>query len=114
MYTFGLGASALTLEGKQYIVFGELQLGYQIQEEDRAPFFPLNPDGRFYDDNDEAGFGGKVLLRGVRRLDDHWQIGGSIEAQVSPEYDNYAARLFLRWNFKGRPAVVSSDIDFTE
>lgn len=114
MYTFGLGASAVTPEGKQYIVSGELQLGYQIQEEDRSPFFPLNPDGHFYDDNDEAGFGGKVFLRGVRRLDDHWQIGGSIEAQVSPEYDNYAAMLFLRWNFKGRPAVVSSDIDFTE
>jgi tetratricopeptide (TPR) repeat protein len=108
----GLGASVafLTDEAQQWMVRGLFNVGYQTLKEDASPFFPLAPDGRIYDDNDDAGMSFTGQLASVWRLDDHWQVGAGLFVQRSPEFDEEAATVFVRYLFHRRPAVFSSDL----
>lgn len=108
----GLGASVafLTEEAQQWMVRGLFNVGLQTLDEDASPFFPLAPDGRTYDDNEDEGLSFTGQLSSVWRLSDHWQLGAGLFLQRSPEFDQEAATVFVRYLFRGRPAVFSYDL----
>lgn len=106
----GLSAAFLTAESAEWMVRGLFNVGYQSLEEASSPFFPRAPDGRTYADNDDSGVTFTGQLESVWRLSDHWQAGASLFLQRSPEFDDEAANLFLRYLFRPRPAVFSSDL----
>jgi hypothetical protein len=110
LYAVGLGVDALTREGRNYIAALQAQLAYQAHHEDAAPLFPLAPDGRAYDASDSSGIAARVSAKGVLRLTGHWQLGGGLEYQKTPNYREAAAMVFVRWNVHARPAVFSSDL----
>ena len=110
MSQLGLFVNALTKEGQEYLLDGKFELSYQSQHEDSSSYFPLSPDGRFYDANNQSGLSFVLKLLGTCAISDHWQVGGGFVVQKSPKFRDNAAMLYLRWNDKVRSAVVSSEI----
>lgn len=86
--------------------------GYQTHEEDAADLIPDDALrrrmldllqisaadlGRF-GSNSESGFAGTLELEGLRRIGgSRWFIGGMMRGRISPEFDNAAATLILRY-----------------
>jgi tetratricopeptide (TPR) repeat protein len=86
--------------------------GFQRHEEDATDLIPdegleqrvlevldLQPEdlGRF-GSNSESGFAGTLELEGVRRIgQSDWHIGGFLRGRVSPEFDNAAAMVTIRY-----------------
>jgi hypothetical protein len=86
--------------------------GYQRHKEDSAELIPdsglrqqfldalnLQPgDLGSFGSNTETGFAGTLELEGLRRIgQSRWHWGGYLRGRVSPEFDNYAAMLLLRF-----------------
>ncbi len=86
--------------------------GYQRHKEDAADLIPdsgleqqflaatglQTSDLGSYGSNNEAGFAGSLELEGLRRIGQtRWHWGGYLRGRVSPEFDNYAAMLVLRF-----------------
>ena len=110
MFQLGLGLNALTEEGKSFIIKADAMLGYLDFQQDSSPFFPLAPDGRYYESVDESGIGITAEAKGVWQIADYWQLGGGLGVRMSPEYDDTYASIFLRMTFEPRRRVFSYDI----
>jgi len=86
--------------------------GYQAHEEDATDLIPeddleqqvldllqLTPDdlGRF-GSNSEQGFAGTLEIEGLRRVGaSRWYVGGMLRGRISPEFDNAAGMLVVRY-----------------
>lgn len=86
--------------------------GYQAHEEGSADLIPdgalqsrlldllaipVDDLGRF-DSNSESGIAGTLEIEGLHRVGaSRWFIGGMVRGRVSPEFDNAAAMLVLRY-----------------
>ena len=89
--------------------------GYQKHEEAAAELIPdaglrqqlldllgLNADdlGSF-GSNKESGFAGTLEAEGLRRIgSSRWHVGGYIRGRVSPEFDNFATMLVVRYGLE--------------
>jgi tetratricopeptide (TPR) repeat protein len=86
--------------------------GYQRHEEDATDLIPddgleqrvLNVLGLQPEDlggfgsNTEGGFAGTLELEGLRRIGrSDWHVGGFVRGRVSPEFDNAAAMVTIRY-----------------
>lgn len=95
--------------------------GYQKHEETAAELIPdenlrdqvlallgLNPGdlGRF-DSNTESGFAGTLEIEGLRRIGStRWHWGGYVRARVSPEFDDFAMMLVIRYGLESQRQTV--------
>ena len=113
----GLGASAhfLTLEARQFIVKGDFSAGFFDKREAASPCFPhgsslpVNP-ACGYAATSATGIYYSGQLMAVRRLTDHMQIGGAAVYRRSPQYNDKALMVFVRFVFGPRNSVMSSDL----
>lgn len=106
----GIGAYFMTDQGKRWLARGGVNLGYQQVEEDRAPVFPLQPNGQFYEDNSNAGLGLYAGLQGAWLLSDNliFEAGGYfLDVQ---EFQEFAALAHFRYAFNGRQGVYAQDL----
>jgi Tfp pilus assembly protein PilF len=110
LFQLGLATNFLTTEGQWFVLSGNASLGFQTQREESSPFFPLNPDGRSYAADSSTGITGSLELKGIMRLSEHWQLGGGVSVRQTADFADQAGMLFLRFLFKPRTAVLSTDI----
>ncbi len=104
------GAHALSKESYQYVFESDIALGYISYDEDAAPFFPLNEDGRFYAKNNASGFGMSVKLETAWRLHSNWYAIGRTSYLRGKKYKESELLLGIRYVFDSRPALFSTDL----
>jgi len=89
--------------------------GYQTHEEEASELIPdaglrqqlldllgLNPgDLGSFGSNKESGFAGTLEAEGLRRIgSSRWHVGGYIRGRISPEFDNFATMLVVRYGLE--------------
>ncbi|WP_201068830.1 MULTISPECIES: cellulose synthase subunit BcsC-related outer membrane protein [Thiorhodovibrio] len=112
-----------TREAAHWLVRGSARAGWRMQNEAESPWYPLGlPQNGLsaglldpgingtYADSRKQGLGGSLRLEGVMRLSSYWQLGGTLSADYSPQFDEFSGMLFVRRLFSPRPAVFSSDL----
>lgn len=131
-YTFGHGgyfspqrllgvavaANFLTEETRDFSIKGRATFGFFDRDEDAVACFPdggvSGPTNAFCDNGFAAVSEGEINysaeMIGVRRLADHWQAGGGLILRRTPNFDDSAAMLFVRYWFDGRKTTLSSDL----
>jgi tetratricopeptide (TPR) repeat protein len=103
--------SALSTEGRSFILDAEGSIGYQRHREDSSPLFPLSPDkASNHASTRRSGVVLNLEAKGVWLLNSHWQLGGGFGVRTSPRYDDVYGNLFIRMTFKSRQAMFSYDI----
>lgn len=104
----------LTEENRNFILKGNAGIGYQSQQQDRSPYFPLNPNGSDHGASSQRGLGLAAQLQAVVRLEDYWQLGGELSLRETPDYRDKSALIFLRLLYRPRKTVHSMDLpDYT-
>ncbi len=62
--------------------------------------------GRF-DSNTESGFAGTLEIEGLRRIGStRWHWGGYVRARISPEFDDFATMLVIRYGIDSQRQSV--------
>jgi len=102
--------------------------GIQFIKTDSAPWFPngnyglqapvdirlngnlLNQANPYYASDSSNGIGGELELKAAWLLHPNWTIGGGISFSTTSGYDEYAMGAFIRFNFRNRAALFSSDL----
>jgi cellulose synthase operon protein C len=112
-----VGASLhfLTPEARQYIIKGDFAAGGYDKHEAASHCFPLAaPAGAdpacSYSSDSASGLYYSAQLLGVQRLSNNLQWGGALVLRRSPDYNDRAAILFLRYTFDRRGSVMSGDL----
>ncbi len=100
----------LTQENRNFILKGNAAMGYQTQQQDRSPFFPLAPNGDEFSASSQRGLGVTAQLHAVVRLEDYWQLGGELSLRQTPGYHDRSALIFLRLLYRPRKTVHSMDL----
>jgi len=100
----------LTEENRNFILKGNAAIGYQTQQQDRSPFFPLDPNGTDYNGSSQKGLGLTAQFHAVIRLEDYWQLGGELGLRETPGYHDKSALIFLRLLYRPRKTVHSMDL----
>ena len=95
--------------------------GYQKHKEAAAELIPdqglrdelltllgLNPtDFDSFPSNTESGVAGTLEIEGLRRISDtRWHWGGYARGRISPEFNNFAAMLVVRYGIKSERQTV--------
>lgn len=124
-FTFGYGGyfspSALhagemalnfqTDEGKQFIIQGQSSLGYQTAKEDDAVALPFsNTRQKHFTGSNNSGVAFHAKLTGAYRINKNFQIATFLNAIQSPDFTDIGGGLYLKFTFKARPAVFSTDL----
>lgn len=110
-----LGMDFRTREARPWLIQGSARAGWRLQEQARSPWFPLKSsplrtDGPSYEGSTESGPTASLRLQGVAQLSPQWQVGIDLFGNYSPSFQEYNGQLFIRWLFKPRSAVFSSDL----
>ncbi len=124
----GLGINFLTQEEQRFIVKGRLAAGIQFIKTDSAPWFPnndyglqapvdirlngnlINQTSPSYSGDNSSGIGGDLEVKAAWLVHPNWTIGGGLSLSTSGGYDEYAVGAFVRFNFKPRAALFSTDL----
>lgn len=99
-----------TEENKPWMVRGRASAARVQKGEDPAPFFPLAPDGRFYDGSSGGGHEAAVQVSAARAVGRYVQVGVAYSRGVSPQYNENLAMLHVRVLFEPRANVASFDL----
>ncbi|MEM0965556.1 MAG: cellulose synthase subunit BcsC-related outer membrane protein [Verrucomicrobiota bacterium] len=99
----------MTEEGEDFLLKGEVGFGGQANEQEAAPFFPLDPDGRDYSGTSDTT--GILIsnLQGVMFLTDYWAFGGEIAFNKTPSYEEFRGGVFTTIFFEPREGLVETD-----
>ncbi len=100
----------LTQEGYHHLIGGNAMLGYQTNRQERAPFFPLNSDGRFYQSERSSTPIGAATVEGAFLLSPNWKAGITLHAAATADYDEFYAGLTLTYFFEPRKGLYSTDL----
>lgn len=100
----------LTQENRNFILKGNAAVGYQSQQQNRSPLFPLAPNGDEFNASSQRGLGLTAQLHAVIRLEDYWQLGGELSLRETPDYHDRSALIFLRLLYRPRKTVHSMDL----
>jgi len=105
-----VGVNALTTEGEQWIVKGMASAGAQTNQQDSAPYFPLNPDGRTYPSTSSSTGVFLVDLEGGILITPTWMLGGRLAYTVTADYNEGWASIYVRYMFEQRNGLLRSDL----
>lgn len=100
-----------TKEARNYVVAGDVELGFQEHTQEVAPLFPLlSSSARFYPEEQTDGMVYLVNFRGVYRMTRSWQLGAEIMQRKTALYSDTALAAHLRFVFGKRRHLFSSDL----
>lgn len=104
------GANFLTMEGEQWLIRGAGSVGLQTNQQNSAPYFPLNPDGRTYPGSNSST--GVFLLEadGGILINDNWMLGATAAYTVTADYNAGWASIYVRYFFEPRKGLLRSDL----
>jgi cellulose synthase operon protein C len=100
----------LTKEGKRWLAGGSAGAGVQSNEQDSAPFFPLDPDGRNYSSQSSTTGIGLINLTGGYLINPNWMVGGSAGFNVTADYNEGFFNVWVRYYFERRNGLVRDDL----
>ena len=100
----------LSRPGRDFVVQGSTGVGYQYNRQDDAPFFPLDPDERFYRSTSEGSLVAFANLRGSYLLSPNWIAWGGLFAGATPSYDEIGVQLGVTYSFGERSALYRDDL----
>jgi len=105
-----LGANFLTREGTNWIAQGSIGVGYQTNEQASAPLFPLDPDGRTYPGTESSTGIFISSLDVALMLSPEWVVGSSMGYNITADYNEGFASIYLRYLFEPRPGLLRDDL----
>ena len=100
----------LTEEGKRWLAGGMAGAGVQSNEQNGAPFFPLDPDGRNYGSQSSTTGIGLINLTGGYLINPNWMVGGSAGFNVTADYNEGFFNVWVRYYFERRNGLVRDDL----
>jgi|GEM_PF-1501328 len=99
-----------TPDMRRWILQGRLSAGRSGKREQAAPWFPLRPDGRAYPALAGTGVAWDADLAAIWQAAPHWQLGMQLTRRSSPQYDDTAAVVVVRYLLDPQPAATSRDL----
>lgn len=104
-----------TREAGPWLIQGSARAGWRLQDQAQSPWFPLNSsplrtDSLSYEGSTDSGPTASLRLHGVAQLSPQWQVGMDLYGNYSQSFQEYSGQLFIRWLFKPRRGVFSSDL----
>ncbi len=107
----GISGHYLSKERKRFLWQTDFAFGYQHHKEDSVPYFPLAPDGQTYAGNSDNGVAAQLDIAGVKQIGaTSWQLAAVIRARVSPQYNDLAGMVLIRYLFSERYFTLRRDL----
>ncbi len=105
-----LQAQFLTKEGREWLASGSAGVGVQTNRQDAQPYFPNDDDGREFDQQNSSTGIGLIQLQAGYLIDGNWMIGGSINYNVTADYNEGGLMIWGRYFFERRKGLLRSDL----
>ncbi len=107
----GVRGRYLSAEHRDYLWQTDIAIGYQYHKEDSTPYFPLNPNNQNYAENSDRGIATQWDIAAVKNIGQTpWQVGGIFRGRASPQYNDFAGMIFLRYLFTDSRKVLRHDL----
>ena len=100
----------LTREGRRWLAGGSVGAGWQTNEQDGAPYFPLRPDGRNYSSTSSSSVIGLINLTGGYLISPNWMLGCFACYNVTADYNEGFFNIWVRYFFEPRNGLIRDDL----
>lgn len=108
-----LQAQALTKEGQNWLLYGSIGAGAQQNQQDAAPLFPLDPDGRMYSGSTASTGIFLATAEGGVLLGSQVMVGGKLSYAKTADYNEGFASIYIKYFFEPRAGLFRSDLDMS-
>jgi len=105
-----LQAQFLTKEGGNWLASGSAGVGVQNNRQEASDYFPLDPDGRTFDEQTSSTGIGLIQLQGGYLFDGNWMVGASLNYNVTADYNEGGIMIWGRYFFERRRGLLRSDL----
>jgi len=103
-------AQFLTEEGRRWLAAGSVGAGVQNNKQDASPYFPLDDDGQEFDSQESTTGIGLIQLQGGYLIDPNWMIGGSLNYNITADYNEGGIYIWGRYFFDRRKGLLRTDL----
>ncbi len=103
-------AQFLTEEGRKWLAAGSVGAGIQNNKQDASPYFPLDDDGQEFDAQESTTGIGLVQVQGGYLINPNWMIGGSMNYNITADYNEGGIFIWGRYFFEPRRGLYRSDL----
>lgn len=103
-------AQFLTEEGRRWLAAGSVGAGVQNNTQDASPYFPLDDDGQEFDSQESTTGIGLIQLQGGYLIDPNWMIGGSLNYNITADYNEGGIYIWGRYFFDRRKGLLRTDL----
>jgi tetratricopeptide (TPR) repeat protein len=112
LHHIGAAVNFLTLEGKDWLVKGSVNAGYEKASQEGNVYYPLGPPiaPDVYAGSESSGLGISAWAQGAWRLNNRWILEGGAYANRNDDYSEGVAFLKLRYSFGDRTSLYRSDL----
>jgi hypothetical protein len=100
----------MTHEGLHHLISGQAAVGFQTNDQDETPFFPLAPDGRVYPSERQTSSIAQGYLTAAFLLDPQWKFTVQAGAAATATYDEFFGGFLFTYYFEPRKGLYSSDL----
>jgi len=104
-----VSARFLTHQGRNSLVRGNVGLGIQNNRQESVPWFPNKPDDRWITGQTTTGAALEFNVEGLYQLSPQWVLGGGLNFNLAPNYNDFSLRLSLRYFFEPRNGLFVQD-----
>lgn len=105
-----INATIMTKQGQDWLVAASAFLGFQTNHQSSTPFFPKEPDGRFYPSKNNSSFVFGISGKGAVLLSPEWILSGHFSAASTADYTEYTLGMLLQYTFGHRIGLFGSDL----
>ncbi len=103
-------AQFLTEEGRRWLASGSVGAGVQNNKQDASPYFPLDDNGQEFDSQESTTGIGLIQLQGGYLIDPNWMIGGSLNYNITADYNEGGIYIWGRYFFDRRKGLLRTDL----
>jgi hypothetical protein len=97
-------------EGKDFIIHGNFNLGWETNFQASSPVFPLNDNGQRFPAQRQSAAVITGEVASAYRMSTRLSFGGFARFQQSPQYNELLVGLIFKLSFSPRRALFSSDL----
>lgn len=110
LMTLDLGVNLLTREGRRWLLKADTIVGYQTNQQNSTPYYPLNKDGQSYPDASASSMVFAVRTEGGFLISEHWMVGGFIDYNKAPNFNSFGLGLYFSFLFSKREGLYRQDL----